>query len=545
MALSLPKQAKRIQRGVSKRVTQRVSMGNVAVLLIATSMIGQVLGFLRVKLINANFGQPGLDNANNAGVYFAASNIPDLFFFTIAAGALGVTIIPYLSDYMHKGDRKGMWELSNSLMNFLGILTLGVGLFILAFADPLVHTFFHLTPEQSDKAVMLMRLLALNPFLFTISGILSSTQQTMGRFFFFAVAPLSYNLSIIISIYIFHGTSLGIVGLGVGALIGAVLQLLVIMVGLVGTKFHWRPRIAWEKTDFRHMLRQLPARSLDQGADQVQSLVETSFASRLGGANAIANFNSAYVLHTAPILLLGTAISTAAFPRLNEWLSKGKYDEFRMDFLRVMRVMFWLTMPVLVISFFGRGYLARMIFSNNAPDIANIFGALTVAILFRTMYSIISRWFYAQKDTATPLIVSIFTIGFNIYLAYMLSRPDAYGIVGLAIAQSIVAAVEVAILGAIMLIRDRLLYNYEFWSNIWRTVSVTGFSMLAASTMSSSFPLGINDDGLTVGIKLTVITVVTFTVHLAVSSLFGLEEVRPFFERVRKMISLILKPIKL
>ena len=60
-----------------------------------------------------------------------------------------------------------------------------------------------------------MRLLAFNPLLFTLSGILTSVQQTMGRFFFFAIAPLFYNVSIIVSIFIFKD-NIGLVGLGAG-----------------------------------------------------------------------------------------------------------------------------------------------------------------------------------------------------------------------------------------------------------------------------------------------------------------------------------------
>lgn len=534
MALKIPKPSKRIKR---------VSLGNVAALLIATALIGQVLGFLRVTLINANFYLPG---PNNAGVYFAAFNIPDLFFYTIAAGALGVTVMPFLSDQLHKGDRRGMWQLATSILNLLGLITFVVGIFLFIFAEPLIHYFFEgLTAEQLDKAVLTMRFLSLNPFLFTVSGILASAQQTLGRFFFFAIAPLSYNVSIIASIYIFKDTSLGVAGLGLGACIGAVLQLLVICVGLLHTKFHWRPIIAWKNANFRAMLRQLPTRSLDQGMDQVQSLVETSFASRIGGANAIASYNNAYVLHTAPILLLGTAISTAAFPRMNERLSQGRYDLFRSDFLRILRALIWLTLPVIVVAYFGRGYLARMIFTNFAPEIALIFGFLTAAIFFRTMYTIISRWFYAQKDSSTPLIVSIFTIGFNIWLAYVLSRPSSYGLVGLALAQSIVSAIEVAILGIIMLVRDHKLFDKQFWSGVWRIISVTGFSVFAGSTMVALFPLEVDDRGLAAAMKLVLITLVTFAVHIGLSSLFSLEEVRPFFERIRKLAKLALKPIRL
>jgi putative peptidoglycan lipid II flippase len=285
------------------------------------------------------------------------------------------------------------------------------------------------------------------------------------------------------------------------------------------------------------MLRQLPPRSLDQGIDQVQSVVDTRFASTIGGATGISNYNNAYILHTAPILLLGTAISTAAFPRLNERLSMGRPDLFRKDFLRTLRLIIWLTTPVVVVSFFARGYLARMIFSQNAPEIALVFGFLVVAIFFRTIYSLISRWFYSQKDTVTPLVVSIFVVLLNIGLAYMLSRPGAYGIAGLAIAQSIVATVEVTILFTIMLIRDHKLIDRLFWQAIAKIISVTGFSVLAAFTTVTLYPLGIADRGfVTLGTKLALLTLITFSVHIGISAVFDLDEVRPIFKRLRKIV---------
>lgn len=69
--------------------------------------------------------------------------------------------------------------------------------------------------EQLHNATIIMRFIAFNPLLFTISGVLISVQQTFGRFFFYAIA-LIYNLSIIVSIFVFRD-NLGLIGLGVGA----------------------------------------------------------------------------------------------------------------------------------------------------------------------------------------------------------------------------------------------------------------------------------------------------------------------------------------
>lgn len=520
----------------------RLSISNVAVLLMATAFMGQLLGFLRTKLVNANFPTTG---PHSTDAYFAAFNIPDLFFFTLAAGALGVAFMPVLSDRLYKGDRKGMWELSASLMNLLAIIMGVVAIIILVGADWLIKHIVApgLTPAQLHTAATIMRFLAFNPLLFMISGILTSAQQTLGRFFFYAIAPLFYNLTIIISIFVFKH-NIGLVGLGLGALIGGVLQLLVVIGGLWKAGYRWWPQIKWQDKDFHIVLRNLPPRSLDQGMDQVENIVETHIASGLGSGN-ITYYNNAYILSTAPILLIGTAISTAAFPRLNARLSQGRPDLFRRDFLTVLRAMIWIAAPVVVVSYFARGYLARLIYSQGSPQIAIVFGFLTVAIFFRIQYAIISRWFYAQKDTKTPLFVSLFTIALNIFLAVTLARPapDGYGVAGLALAQSIVAMVEVFILAAVMLIRDHRLFDLEFWSGVWRIASVTGFSVVAGFIMISLYPLGKYDRGvLTLGSKLLFISLVTFAVHVAVSALFDLDEVRPIFDKLRK---LALKPIKL
>ena len=250
-------------------------------------------------------------------------------------------------------------------------------------------------------------------------------------------------------------------------------------------------------------------------------------------------YNNAYTLHMAPILLLGTTISTAAFPRLNQRLSQGRPDLFRRDFARILRTMIWLTIPVVITCYFARGYLARLIFSRNAPEIALIFGFLTVAILFRIIYTIMSRWYYAQKDTKTPLFVSLFVIGLNIFLSATLARPqpDGYGIAGLAIAQAVVAIVEVVLLGSVMFYRDRHVLSTEFWQAIFKIMSVAGFALVAGKIIMGVFPLSGYEVGfLQLGSKLAVIASVIIGTYVSMSALFGLEEAQVFFGKLKRLL---------
>jgi putative peptidoglycan lipid II flippase len=154
----------------------------------------------------------------------------------------------------------------------------------------------------------------------------------------------------------------------------------------------------------------------------------------------------------------------------------------------------------------------------------------------------LSRFFYAQKDTKTPLFVSLFTIALNIVLVFQLAKPSAYGITGLALSQSIAAFVEVMLLLTIMLIRDRALFNAAFWGACLRILSVSGFSVLTAFIMVSLLPLESADRGfITLGLKLASIAGVTLVMHVGMSALFGLEEAKVVLQ---KGYNLILKPIR-
>lgn len=525
---------------VINRANKRLSLSNAALLLIVATLLTQLLGFFRYRLVVANFANidPGGTDA-----FFAAFQIPDFFYLTIAAGVLGVAFMPVLAERLHANDRKGIWDITSSLLNLMFIVMFGVAVFIFIFARPLLHHIVGpgLNQVQLDQATKIMRIVAINPMMFTLAGILTSVQQTFGRFFFYALAPLMYNLAIIVSIYLFK-YHLGVIGLGVGAVIGAGLQLFVAMLGLWGLKFKWKPRIKLS-SDFKLIMRKLPPRAIDQGVDSINSIVETNRATALNHTGAVTSYNLATTIMNVPVMLFGTTIATAAFPRLNDRLAQHRTDLFHKDFFRIVEVMMWIALPIAVIGFFTRGYLARLIYGNVNPEVAVILGFLSVAIFARIMYTIISRYFYAQKDTSTPLFVSLFVIALNIVLVFQLAKPGSYSITGLALAQSIAASSEIAILVFIMLIRDPYLFNAAFWGKVVKIISATGFSVITAFIMVSMLPLKIADKGfVTLGIKFCFIAIPTLMVHFFVSYLMGLDESRIVINKARK---LVLKPLRI
>lgn len=527
------------------RANSRISMQLAATLLASATLLSSLLGLLRDRLLNTYYYDT---LPNYADAYTAAFIIPDFMFFILVSGALSVTFIPVFSDRLQAGNKKSAWELSTSLLNLLALVTMVASVLIIIFADPLVRYVVGPGLDEVGRglAIGMMRVIAINPLLFAIASVMSSIQQAIGRFTFFALSPVIYNIGIIVGLLFFTGGinlfgwqifDGGIMGVALGVVLGSVLQLLVSAIGLIGLGFDYRFKIFWKNHGFRQVLKTLPPRSLDQGIDYFNGIVETNLASTMGKGMMRA-YNQATTLQSMPVTLVGVAISTAAFPQMTQRLSQGRPDLFKSELQSVLRVIIWLALPIAAITFFTQDYITSFLFNKGAPIVARTLGILSIAIVFRSIYHIASRSFYAQKDTRTPLYISIFTISLNIALAIFFSWHLNMGIYGLATAQSIVAAVEVFILFRIMSRRIPRLFDRVFLGTIARMVlSVLGMAIvtvLAISVVGSA----VSDEGFYILFpKFCLIAFVSFAAHVLISKRLGLGEASHVIRRVKRILS--------
>ena len=501
-----------------------------------------MLGLFRDRLFNAQFLGTAAGDA-----YTVAFTVPDFMYFILVSGALSVTFIPVFNQRLASGNRKSAWELSTSILNLMALATLVTSILIMIFAEPLVTYVVGPGLDEAARslAVSLMRVVAINPFIFAIATVISSMQQAVGRFSFFALAPTMYNVGIIIGITVFtHGINLfgwqifdgGVMGVALGVVLGSILQLLVSVIGLTGMGFDYRFKIYWKNKGFRKVLSLLPARSLDQGIDYVNSIVETNLASRMA-TGTVRAYQQATTLHMVPINLIGVAISTAAFPNMTERLNQGRPDLFKKELQSVLRVVVWLALPVATITYFARGYLAN--FVNNGGDrmISDILGILAVAILFRSVYHIAARSFYAQQDTKTPLYISLVSVGVNIFLAIAFAFWLDWGVGGIALAAAIAAVLEVIILFSIMSIRLKGLFDAVFAHAVARMVSATGFMALVTYGMVSWLPLqGGEQSFFTTFPSFALITFVSMAAYVGVCLMLKLEEPVPVIAYIKRML---------
>lgn len=531
-------------RTTLSKLNRKLPLKLAAALLAGSSLIASLLGIFRDRYFNSLYY---LTYPSGADAYAVAFTVPDFMFIILVSGALSVSFIPVFNQRLATGNKKSAWELSTSIMNLMALATFVTSILIIIFAEPLVRYVVGPGLDESSRslAISMMRVIAVSPMLFAVATVVTSMQQAVGRFAFFALAPAIYNVGIIIGLLFFtNGINIfgwqvfegGIMGVALGVVLGAILQLIVSTLGLLGMGFDYQFRIYWKNKGFRQVLRLLPPRSLDQGIDYVNSIVETNLASRMIAGSVLA-YKQVTSLTYVPINLIGVAISTAAFPKMTERIAQGRPDLFKSELQTVLRVIIWLALPVTVIAVFGRGYIVNFIVNGGDPYMASILAILALSILFRSVYFISARSFYAQQDTRTPLYISLFTIALNITLAIWFSLGLSMGVYGLAWAAVIVAAIEVAILFVLMSRRIPGLFDRPFVSAIVRMASAAGFMGLVTYLTVAMLPLAANDQRFFDSFpKFTLIAGISFLTYFLFSYLLKLEEVKPVLSRIQKIL---------
>jgi putative peptidoglycan lipid II flippase len=409
------------------------------------------------------------------------------------------------------------------------------------FADPLVR--YVVAPGLNESAMSLainmMRVIAINPFLFSISTVLSSMQQAVGRFIFYSLAPALYNIGIIVGILVFtnginiFGVQLfegGIMGVALGVVFGALLQLAVSIIGLVGLGFDYNFKISWRNQGFRKVLKLLPSRSADQGIDYVMSIINTNLASRMG-EQAIRAYQQASSLHSMPVNLIGVAISTAFFPKLTEEAGRGNKAAFRETYRSALSTIILISMPVAIIAFFTRGYVVNFIKNGGDPKIASVLGAFIIAIITQSMYHIVARGFYARQNAKTPLIISVAAFIVQVVSAILFS-VWGYGPEGLAYATSISAVFEVGIL-LIIQNREGHLLDRVFWVTFVKMTIASLIAGIISYVLTKLLPLRASDNSfLATFPKFCVIAVTSLASYIVICALMKIKEVQPIIDRI-------------
>jgi len=418
--------------------------------------IDKILSFGRATLVNRLFGL-----SYELDVFNAANNIPDLLSSLISGGALGVALIPVLSEFMQRDGRKAAWDLFSRILNLAFIVTGIVALLVTIFAPWLVeHVIAKGFPaEQKALTVEIMRLDLIAIMIFSISGLVMAGLQANQHFLLPALAPSMYNLGQIfgagylapegkafLGLVDTPGLGFGIYGIVYGVIFGALLHLLIQVPGLIRFKFRWAPRINLKDPGVRQVLYLLGPRVLTMFFIQMFFIVRDYVASFMN-EGSITALNNGWFIMQVPETLMGTTIAIALLPTISELFTRGESENFTKTINGALRVILAITIPTALLMMAGISPLIKTAFGYTAEETARVALATRIYLLGLTghaMLEIAARSFYAQQDAKTPLLAAFLnSVG---YIAIVFLLSDWIGFAGVALANILAFTIEALLL---------------------------------------------------------------------------------------------------
>jgi putative peptidoglycan lipid II flippase len=454
-------------------------------------LASRLLGVVRTMAIADAFGTtPDLD------AYWVAFRLPDLIFQVLAGAAMGSAFIPTFARYIAQKDEEEAWRLASSVLNLVAAITgiLAITAVILApWLVPLMAP--GLEEGLQDKAVELTRIMLVSPVLFAVSGMLTGILNARQHFFLAALAPMFYNLSIIFGAVFLSGPW-GVQGLAAGVVLGSGLHLLVQVPGLFGVGMRYHLEAHWRHPGVREVARLMLPRMAGLAAAQANFVVAIFFASRLE-EGSISALSYAWMLAIMPLALFGVSIATAVFPTMAQQAATDSLNRMQSTLYASLRYSLFLVIPASVGLILLRDPLVTLLLERGEfePRSASITSSALLFYSFglfaHSTVEIISRGFYALRDTRTPVAMALLSMVLNLLFSIALVGPMEHD--GLALAMSLATMIEASLL--VIFVQRRLASSEAgLTSFLLRTVVATGLMAAAVSAFiaveEAADPLG-------------------------------------------------------
>ncbi|MBI4023045.1 murein biosynthesis integral membrane protein MurJ [Candidatus Berkelbacteria bacterium] len=426
-------------------VSGKNTLSSAATILVATTLLSNVLGLLRDRFFAQKVPIDLLDT------YFAAFRIPDFVFNLIILGTVSAAFIPVFLEYRAKGERES-WRVAHAALTLGLLVLLGLAAVLFLLAPTLVPLIVpDFSPDKQILTVELTRILLLQPIFFGLSYLFSGILNALKRFFVYAIAPLVYNLAIIGATVLF-ADEFGVQALVWGVAVGAFLHMFIQFLTAQTVGFRWAFSLDFAQPAIRKIVRLMLPRSIGLAAYQGMLLVFTAIASSLG-VGAVAAYNFADNIQTMPVAVFGLSFVTALYPTLAEKVAGKKLAEFADLVWRSTRYLLVVMVPSAIGIFLIRAQLVRLILGTGyfgweaTITTAQTLGAFLIAMIFAALAALLARSFWALHDTKTPTVIQVVSYVGAILLALWLApaRGVGLGVPGLALAFGIGSVVAVGL----------------------------------------------------------------------------------------------------
>lgn len=425
---------------------QQINSIAVAASLVAlSSLASRFLGVIRDRILAGEFGA-----STTLDIYYAAFRIPDLIFNLIVLGALSAGFVPIFTSLIkdfscEKKDNcdsheqnKEAWSLANNVLNYLLIglaLLSAIGIIFAPLLTRLITPGFGSDEQVTTTA--LTRIMFLSPLFLGISGIFGGILQSFKRFLIYSLAPIFYNLGIIIGALYFVNIW-GLYGLAWGVVLGAFMHMAIQIPLVSQLGFRYRFKIIWRDINTIKIGKMMIPRTLSLAISQINLVVITIIASSLS-SGSLSIFNLANNLQSFPIGIFGISFAIAAFPSLAQ--NAFNKEKLTASFSQTIRQILFFIVPATVLIITLRAQIIRVVLGTGNFDwqdtilTMNTLGYFALSLFAQATTPLLIRVFYARHNSATPFYLGLFTVALNIALSFLFA--PSMGVAGLALAFSI------------------------------------------------------------------------------------------------------------
>ncbi|MFJ8488749.1 murein biosynthesis integral membrane protein MurJ [Streptomyces sp. NPDC094038] len=477
----------------------------------AGTMVSRLTGFVRSALIVSALGVGLLGDT-----FQVAYQLPTMIYILTVGGGLNSVFVPQLVRAM-KEDEDGGEAFANRLLTLvmvaLGLLTaatIAAAPFLIRLLSDSVAS----DPAANEVGITFVRYFLPSIFFMGIHVVMGQILNARGKFGAMMWTPVLNNIVIIVTLGLFiwvYGTAAhsgmkvttippeGQRLLGLGVLLGLVVQALAMIPYLRETGFRLRLRFDWRGHGLGKAATLAKWTVLFVLANQAGALVVSQLSTSAGKSSPVdgtgfAAYANAQLIWGLPQAIITVSLMAALLPRISRSAAENDTGAVRDDISQGLRTT---AVAIVPISF---GFLAlgipmcTLIFGSSGISEATNMGFMLMAFALGLVpYSVqyvVLRAFYAYEDTRTPFYNTVIVAAVNAgaSVACYLLLPARWAVAGMAASYGVAYAIGVGV--AWRRLRKRLGGDLD-GSRVTRTYARLCIASVPAALLSGAACYGI------------------------------------------------------
>jgi putative peptidoglycan lipid II flippase len=477
----------------------------------AGTMVSRLTGFVRSALIVAALGVGMLGDT-----FQVAYQLPTMIYILTVGGGLNSVFVPQLVRAM-KEDDDGGEAFANRLLTLV-MVALGALTALAVFAAPLLIRLLSDSvandPAANEVGVTFVRYFLPSIFFMGVHVVMGQILNARGKFGAMMWTPVLNNIVIIVTLGMFiwvYGTSAnsgmkvtnippeGQRLLGIGVLLGLVVQSLAMIPYLRETGFRLRLRFDWRGHGLGKAATLAKWTVLFVLANQAGAIVVSQLSTAAGKSSPVdgtgfAAYANAQLIWGLPQAIITVSLMAALLPRISRSAAEGDGGAVRDDISQGLRTTAVAIVPI-AFGLLSLGIpMCTLIFGSSGTSEATNMGfmlmAFALGLIPYSVQYVVLRAFYAYEDTRTPFYNTVIVAAVNAgaSLACYFVLPARWAVVGMAASYGLAYATGVGV--AWNRLRKRLNGDLD-GARVLRTYARLSIASVPAALLSGAACYGI------------------------------------------------------